>query len=224
VLEEFKVPAVFFIATNYVKENRSFWWDVLYRERAAKGASDGQIQQEAVSMKWMRTEQIEAALADRFGKDAFTPRCDIDRPFSPAELREFVKCPYVRLGNHTANHAILTNYDPQQIRAELQGAQDAIREMTGLTPISVAYPNGAHDDEVVAACREVGLKIGFTIRPHKVPLPVDKESPNLLRLGRFCPHGEAPIATQCRTYRSDLLVYGKLREAYLRVSRGQVNQ
>jgi hypothetical protein len=46
----------------------------------------------------------------------------------------------------------------------------------------------------------------------------------LMALGRFCPHGEAPMATQCRTYRSDLLVYGALREAYLRVRRGQVNQ
>jgi peptidoglycan/xylan/chitin deacetylase (PgdA/CDA1 family) len=224
ILEEYRVPAVFFIATNYVKENRCFWWDVLYRERATQGATDAQIHDEGIAMKSMTTEQIEASLAERFGADAFVPRGDIDRPFSPDELREFARCPYVRLGNHTANHAILTNYDSRQLRQQLKGAQDAIGEMTGFNPIAIAYPNGAHNDEVLAACREIGLKIGFTIRPHKIRLPVDQESPNLLRLGRFCPHGEAPMATQCRTYRSDLLVYGKLRDAYLRVSRGQVNQ
>jgi peptidoglycan/xylan/chitin deacetylase (PgdA/CDA1 family) len=224
ILQEFKVPAAFFISTNYVRQNRCFWWDVLYRERAAQGASTAQIYDEGIAMKSMTTEQIETALAERFGAEAFTPRGDIDRPFSPAELREFASCPYVRLGNHTANHGILTHYTPQQIRQHLQDAQDAIFEMAGCRPIAIAYPNGAHNDEVIAACREVGLKIGFTIRPHKTHLPMDEKSTNLLRLGRFCPHGEAPIATQCRTYRSDLLVYGKLRDAYLRVSRGQVNQ
>jgi peptidoglycan/xylan/chitin deacetylase (PgdA/CDA1 family) len=224
ILEEYRVPAVFFIATDYVRENRCFWWDVLYRERWAQGASDAQIRDEGTSMKRMTTEQIENELSRRFGAGALSPSGDIDRPFSPAELATFARCKYVHIGNHTANHAILTNYDSRQIRQQLQRAQDALAEMLGVLPIAIAYPNGAHNDAVQNACRDVGLKIGFTIRPHKSWLPLDQKSPNLLRLGRFCPHGDAPMAMQCRTYRSDLLVYGKLRDAYLRVRRGQVNQ
>jgi peptidoglycan/xylan/chitin deacetylase (PgdA/CDA1 family) len=224
ILEKFRVPGIFFIATDFVKQNRCFWWDVLYRERAAQGKSDAQIRDEATAMKSMTTDAIEAQIEMQFGANAFTPRGDIDRPFSPGELKEFAQCRYVHIGNHTAHHAILTNYSPQEVRRQLETAQEALVEMTGTRPISIAYPNGAHNDKVVAASREIGLKIGFTIRPHKCRLPLDHQSPNLLRLGRFCPHGGAPMPTQCRTYRSDVLVYGLLREAYLRVRRGQVNQ
>jgi peptidoglycan/xylan/chitin deacetylase (PgdA/CDA1 family) len=224
ILEEYGVPAVFFISTNHVRENRCFWWDVLYRERRAQGASDRQIYREAISVKSLRTEEIESRLAERFGPDALRPRGDVDRPFTPAELREFANCPYVHLGNHTANHAILTNYTPDEVRQQVRGAQEALREMTGTAPISIAYPNGAHDPQVVAICRELGLKVGFTIRPEKVPLPLPSESADLLRLGRFCPHADAPMESQCRTYRSDVLLYGLFRDGFLRLVRGKSGQ
>src|SRR4051812_36452709 len=78
VLEKFRVPATFFIATDYVKANKCFWWDVLYRGRAAEGASDAQIRDEGIAMKGMTTAQINAALVERFGADAFNPLGDID--------------------------------------------------------------------------------------------------------------------------------------------------
>ena len=123
VLEEFKVPALFFISTNHVRQNKCFWWDVYYRERLAQGASRRQIYRETVGLKGMRTEEIEAMLVARFGAGALTPRGDVDRPFTPAELRDFAACPYVHLGNHTANHAILTNYTPEEVREQVAGAQ-----------------------------------------------------------------------------------------------------
>ena len=62
------------------------------------------------------------------------------------------------------------------------------------------------------------------MRPEKRGLPVETDSPGLMRLGRFTPHGDAPIMKQCRTYRSDLLFYGKFRDGYLRLLRGKVAQ
>ena len=67
VLEELGVPAVFFISTDHVRENKCFWWDVLYRERAARGVPARRIYREAVSLKSLRTEEIEARLVDWFG-------------------------------------------------------------------------------------------------------------------------------------------------------------
>src|SRR3954463_8890020 len=120
VLEKFKVPAIFFISTDYVKKNRCFCRDVLYRRRTAEGATDVQIRREAIAMKSMKTAEINARLTEKFGAEAFDPICDIDRPFSPDELREFARCRYVHLGNHTADHAILTNYSPVEVRQELK--------------------------------------------------------------------------------------------------------
>ncbi len=224
VLKEFNVPALFFISTNHVQQNKGFWWDVLYRERAAAGVPHRKIYHEAISMKSLRTDQMEEKLKDLFGPDAFKPRGDIDRPFTPAELKEFASSPHVHLGNHTADHAILTNYSDEQVRAQIQGAQDALKEMTGITPTAIAYPNGAQNPRTVQICEEIGLKLGFTVRPEKQRLPVASTASAMLRLGRFTPHGEAPIVSQCLTYRSDLLFYGLFRDGYLRFHRGQVAQ
>ncbi len=220
VLEEFRVPAVFFVSTDHVAQAKGFWWDVLYRELSARGATPRAIYREGVGMKSKRTDQIEADLVSRFGPDALRPRGEIDRPFTPEELRTFAAHPYVHLGNHTANHAILTNYSAGEVRDQILGAQEALRAMTGVSPTVIAYPNGAHTRTILQTCDDLGLKVGFTTRPEKNALPLDARPPALLRLGRFVPHGDDPIESQCRTYRSDLLLYGKFRDGYLRFLRG----
>lgn len=219
VLEEYQVPALFFVSTDHVRQNKCFWWDVLYRERIAQGATSRQAYGEGVAMKSKTTEQIEAELLARFGPDAFVPRGSIDRPFTPEELREFAAHPFVHLGNHTANHAILTNYGPDQIRGQIRNAQDSLTEMTGKCPTTIAYPNGAHSSGVLETCEALGLKVGFTVKPKKTRLPLNGRPAEVLRLGRFAPHGDATIESQCRTYRSDLLLYGLFRAGYLKLQR-----
>jgi peptidoglycan/xylan/chitin deacetylase (PgdA/CDA1 family) len=220
VLEEFRAPAVFFISTDHVREGKSFWWDVLYRERVAQGASPRQVYREAVALKSLTTEAIEAELVRRFGPDALRARGDVDRPFTPDELRAFARHPLVRLGNHTANHAILTNYSADEARAQILRAQDALEAMTGTRPRTIAFPNGARSDAVLRACAELGLRAGFTIRPAKNALPA---APGLVQVDRFALHDELPVETQCRTCRSDVLLYGLLRAGYLRMARGWAN-
>lgn len=219
VLEEFGVPALFFISSNHVRDGKCFWWDVLYRERVAQRASQRQIYDDALRMKHLRTEEIERRLLEMFGPGALTPRCDIDRPFTPTELRTFAAHPLVHLGNHTANHAILTNYSAAEVRTQIADCQDTIEQFTGRRPSTIAYPNGAYDAGVLAACKEQGIRLGFTVRPHKCRGTARASADELLTLGRFVPHAEAPIVSQCRTYRSDVLVYGALRSGYLRLTR-----
>jgi peptidoglycan/xylan/chitin deacetylase (PgdA/CDA1 family) len=219
VLREYGVPALFFISTDHVLENKCFWWDVLYRERLTRGATPAQVYREGVALKSQTTEQIEHALSAEFGADAFRPIGDIDRPFAPVELGAFASEPNVYLGNHTANHAILTNYSPDEIRDQITRAQVSLLAMTGVRPTAIAYPNGARSRLIDRTCEEVGLTLGFTIRPTKNRLPTQADS-TALRLGRFTLTGDAPIESQCRTYRSDLRLYGVCREAYLRLARG----
>ncbi|MBV8382850.1 MAG: polysaccharide deacetylase family protein [Planctomycetaceae bacterium] len=221
VLQGYRIPAVFFISTEHVREGKCFWWDVLYRERLARGATPAQISREGLGLKSRTTEWIEAELKARFGADAFRPRGDIDRPFTPAELRELARLPHVHLGNHTANHAILTNYPPDEIRSQILRAQEALTAMTGVCPKMIAYPNGARSEQIERICGELGLKVGFTVRPAKNALPIARHPPALLRLGRFALDGEIPIEAQCRMYRSDLLLYGLLRDGYRRMAHGR---
>src|SRR5215207_9498293 len=60
VLEEFDAPAVFFISTEHVRLGKCFWWDVLHRERTARGASPDDLERERRELKGLTTEAIEA--------------------------------------------------------------------------------------------------------------------------------------------------------------------
>ena len=217
ILEEFSVPAVFFISADHVRLNKCFWWDVLYRERLARGTPARAVQLEGQALKLLPTEQIERKLRDWFGDHCLTPRGDVDRPFTAAELKQFAKHPRVRIGNHTANHAILTNYPAGEAREQVLRAQRWLEETTGVAPLSIAYPNGDHSEPVLRVCREAGLKLGFTVRPHKTPVPLGAEPERLLRLGRFTPHAQSPLEAQCRAYRSDLQLYNTFRTGYLKL-------
>lgn len=219
VLERYGVPALFFISTNHVRQNKCFWWDALYRELTTRGQPPHRVHDEIVSVKAKRTEEVEAELKSRFGPDVLTPRGEVDRPFTPAELREFAGHPRVHLGNHTADHAILTNYTSEEIGRQIRQAQADLREMTGVESVAIAYPNGAYNDAALAASREAGIQLGFTVRQHKARLPLPRERDALLQLGRFIPHADDPMPTQCRTYRSDVSLYAWFRDCYLTLTK-----
>jgi peptidoglycan/xylan/chitin deacetylase (PgdA/CDA1 family) len=122
-LEEFNVPAVFFISSNHVKYNKSFWWDVVYREGKQRQLSGVEIGRTIGGYKKLKTEDVERDLKKKYGAHALRPMTDMDRPFTPSELRAFSNHPLVSLGNHTKDHAILPNYSEAEIRRQICDAQ-----------------------------------------------------------------------------------------------------
>lgn len=164
VLEEFAVPATFYISTNHVEEQRAFWWDVLYREGRKRGSTATLLRKQRGFLKGLRADQIEAHLIRWFGPRALRPVGDGDRPFTADELADFARSPSVLLGNHTSDHAVLTNYDASGIREQVLGAQRCLARITGTTPRSIAYPNGGYDAAVLQAIHGTGLELGLTLR------------------------------------------------------------
>jgi peptidoglycan/xylan/chitin deacetylase (PgdA/CDA1 family) len=164
VLEEFRVPATFFISTRHVEEQRAFWWDVLYREGLRRGVTTATMRRQRGTLKGLRADQLESWMVRQFGAGALTPVSDCDRPFTSEELTAFAGSRYVCLGNHTSDHAILINYDPQGARDQIAGAQRFLTRISGTTPTSIAYPNGSYNAAVLQSARDVGLEFGLTTR------------------------------------------------------------
>jgi len=216
VLKEYKVPAVFFISANHVKNYKCFWWDVLYRERIRLGFSVKRIFQEMEYLKSKTSGEIEKYIIDAFGENAFNPISDIDRPFTSSELKNFSKEKYVFLGNHTSDHAILTNYHPDEIKSQILNAQDIIYDITGINSEVIAYPGGKYSEDVIRVSKEVGLKLGFTINHEKNYLPIDLEGDSSMCLGRFSLCGNSTFMSQCEVARSDIVVYNMIRTVLLR--------
>lgn len=216
VLQKYDIPAVFFISTNHVTHNKSFWWDVVYRERKKAGRSTKEIVREQNELKTKTAEAIEEYLQRTFGEQALEPQGDIDRPFTPRELREFSKESNVFLGNHTSDHAILTNYDPDAIKSQIRAAQDTLRSITGMTPLAISYPNGNYSDRIIKISREAGIELGITIGCRKNYLPFTDKNVDRMRLNRFDITGSDNILAQCELFRSDVLLYPLILNALKR--------
>jgi len=210
ILKKYQIPATFFISTNHVINNKCFWWDVLYREQIKSGISLTNIQGDRVKLKSKTSEEIEKNIKHLYGEESFNPISDIDRPFTPAELKIFSKEKFVFLGNHTSSHAILTNYYSNEIKTQILSAQNTIEDITGITPITISYPDGSYTKEIIKISKEIGLKLGITVDHKKNTLPIDYQGDERMRLGRFLVEGRNNIDMQCGLLRSDIVLYHRI--------------
>jgi peptidoglycan/xylan/chitin deacetylase (PgdA/CDA1 family) len=182
-LREYGVPATIFVSTAHVAEGKRFWWDTIYAERRRRGASADAIDREIESLKIRTFSAIEAYLEREFGRRSSVPRGDLDRPLTPHELKALALDELVTIGNHTMDHAILTTLDPDEIRDQIVGAQNYLRDLIGTDVRTIVWPNGRYNATVLQITREAGLTCGFSgiRRKEAVPVPRDR----LLELGRF---------------------------------------
>jgi peptidoglycan/xylan/chitin deacetylase (PgdA/CDA1 family) len=155
-------------------------------------------------LKRLRTCDAEEQVIAEFGRAAFQTVSDIDRPFTAAELAILARHPLVHIGNHTADHAILTNYSPAEVREQILGAQEALQEMTGRVPAILAYPNGNVSRPVLQGVYEAGLRIGVTVRAGRNTIPSTRSRTRALLLKRYTLWGTRDLAAQCRIARSPL--------------------
>jgi len=220
LLEAFRVPAVLFVSTDHVMQGKAFWWDVVERKARISGTPRKQVQQLVERLKRLKTKEAEALVQAQFGADALRPVNDVDRPLTPSELRELANHPLISLGNHTTDHAILTNYSPTEVRTQIQGAQDAILAMTGKLPEMIAYPNGDETPAIVDAARSAGIAFGLGVHPGRNRLPLEPGSQDAMTLKRFTLTGDCAIEAQCRVSRSLFSLYRVGRSVKRKVNSG----
>lgn len=183
ILNKYKIPAIFFLSTNHIVENKSFWWDIIYRNRIKSGSSLQSIRVEQASLKGFKHDYIEDYLIKHFGKKSFIPWSEIDRPFTQQEIIDLSSHPYVTFGNHTHNHSILTNNNKEEIINELKVSNKILYELTGKTPKSIAFPNGNYNQLVLETTQEIGFKYAFTTEKGRNILPLEDQ--HFMRLKRF---------------------------------------
>ena len=183
VLNKYNIPSVFFITANNVITNRSFWWDIIYKYRFKQGVSELKIQNEQELLKHLKYEEIDKYILENFGSDSFKPWSDADRPLTEKEVRLLANSPYAVIGNHTYNHAILPNYNKEEITDEISRSNTFLKNLTGITPTSIAFPNGNFNKICLDVAEEIGFRVAFNAVPKKNNLPVDNH--RLIFLNRF---------------------------------------
>ena len=213
VLEKYKVKSTFMISTNHVKENKAYWWDVVYREMAKnpKKYSIQHINKSILELHTITWRQQEDFIIEHFGLDALIPKNDFDRPMNISELKLFAKHPYVTLGNHTHNHLNLTLYNKNEVIESITTAEDFLKTVTKQKISSISYPYGYYTSETVDIMKELQYKIGVTINMGKNHFSELEEENSLLTLKRNEITGYMDIIQQCRSFHTDFSLYSSIK-------------
>jgi peptidoglycan/xylan/chitin deacetylase (PgdA/CDA1 family) len=183
ITHKYKIPAIYFISTRNIIENKSYWWDIVYKYRHKQGNSHKAIGKEQSFLKGFKHSEIEKYIIENFGIKSFEPWSDIDRPFSPDEVKYLSESPFSTIGNHTHNHAILTNYEEEGIKEDIMDSNKILFELTGKLPKDIAFPNGNYNKLILELTESLGFRFAFTTEPGKNLHRVDYE--NLTCLNRF---------------------------------------
>ncbi|MDP4283510.1 MAG: polysaccharide deacetylase family protein [Bacteroidota bacterium] len=185
VLNKYNIPATFFVTTKNIFENKSFWWDIIYKFRMQNNTSLRKIRKEQEYLKKFKHEHIEKYIETHFGTKATKPWSDIDRPLNPVELKQISEHPLIAVGNHTHNHSILTNHNDEELKKEFEKSNKLLFDLTGLAPISIAYPNGNFNKSILKITEKSGFQFAFTTQNGINILPtIDNK---IISLKRFMP-------------------------------------
>jgi peptidoglycan/xylan/chitin deacetylase (PgdA/CDA1 family)/GT2 family glycosyltransferase len=67
----------------------------------------------------------------------------------------------IEFGSHSRSHPDLTALSPERLEAEIAGSAEDLERITGVRPVSFAYPHGCYD-ETVSDCTNSAFDLAFT--------------------------------------------------------------
>ena len=198
ILEECGVPAVLFIATDYIGTERCFWQETLARYLAVAASVPDRstplftelgiahvlklppaqarpaIRALIDALKSQPQAQIDALLARVHGLiqewQLELPQNHPDRFLTWPQVKQLADSGVVTIASHCCSHTPLTKLDADAVREELQRSRRIIQERIGVDTRDMAYPNGDHDVNIAAAVRDSGYRTAFTTdRGHVAP-------------------------------------------------------
>lgn len=200
VLQRFGLPAVLFLATDYIGSDLAFEW-----ERAAhcfahstKYAADlpllGQqswttaAKKLTVMQRWYRFIQVQpeparleamrrlpTALGVMLDQHKFRHIC-----LDWGQVRQLCESG-LDLGSHTQSHSLLDRLDPDRVRTELNGSRAKIQEATGQPVRVFSYPNGVQTVATQDLVREAGYEAAFATSSGTSRLVILPEHPLCIR-------------------------------------------
>ncbi len=188
IMDRHGLRGTFFVPTDFLN-GKPLWWDraaVAFRTLGRDALADRLPEATPVNdlESWLgylkrcpparRAEQIDLAC---HGLELNLP-ADVFGPMSIDQLRQLDARGH-EIAGHSVTHPILPQLDDESLRHELVDSRRQLEDWLGHAVTGMSYPNGDHDDRVVAAAREAGYTWACNTR--RGPCPPDADP---LRLNR----------------------------------------
>lgn len=203
VLQAHQLPAIIFLATDYIGQRRPFFWDLIAycffhtnRDHADLPLVGWRQWHDAASRtvvmdnwlaglkklpdddKWAAVHQLPQRLDVAVPDDAFAGMC-----MTWDQVRTMV-ANGIEMGAHTQSHPILTRVPLERARAEVAGSKARIEAEINQPVTSFAYPNGLPSDfnpALQAMLPDLGLSAAFTLESGPTRLSTARRSPMTIR-------------------------------------------
>lgn len=187
VLRKRGIPAIVFVATDHIGNNRPFVWDfvaycfqtttctnanipflgetILETTASRNAAAEAWVvrsKTRPASEQWPAAEALRKSLSVEVADSTF---CGLYLSWD--DVRSLA-AEGVEFGGHTRTHPILSKTSPAHARAEITGCYERLEAELGKPPIAFAYPNGSASDfgrEHQRAVSDSGFSMAFSLSP-----------------------------------------------------------
>ncbi len=189
ILKGLDIPATFFISTDYIGKEKTFWYDwlayiVLHVPSctlrlnevfARKINGDIKSRRSALSaiLEYLKhipdSKRIKIIhrLNEEYGHYYAGNDLALSKPMTWEQVREMSDAG-MEFGSHTVTHPILAHLSDSEVMMELSVSKEIIERETGRAVEAVAYPVGgkfAFNERVLFMAEQAGYKIGVSFVP-----------------------------------------------------------
>ena len=185
ILKKYSIPAVIFLATDFIGSNEPIWFDwlaALVFSSKAKIIKVNKLDVEYVRGNKLQNRKILTDLIVRIRKEENSSRLEIieqlkndysnqlsvdyseSRGLTWDQITE-MNDSGITFGSHTVTHPILSRLNNEELVIELTKSKKIIEEKLDIIVNSIAYPTGMADsisDGVVYHAQHIGYKIGYS--------------------------------------------------------------
>jgi len=179
VMDALGLRATFFVVAGLIGTDSELWYDVAARRWSAASGADlaeavracGQLPDwtdvKPPMDRWMSLlKRISPGDRARVVDALREPGCEhsrrrFDRLMSPDDLRALHSKGHV-IGSHTMTHPLLPQLDRANMEHELVRSKELLQGWLQSEVTSFCYPNGDHDNDVVAAVHAAGYLTACT--------------------------------------------------------------
>lgn len=172
ILEEFEVPATFFITSGYLDSNKEFWWD--YLEGIAllsryDTAEQVKLHGMLKGMAPLEREQHIKHLCDLSG---YSKKCrESHRPLAKSELQCLAASNWADIGAHGVSHTAFSSLSNTAQLDEMRSSRECLQLLLQKEIDLFSYPFGGKNDftaDSVLCCKEAGFSSAYLNIPGQV--------------------------------------------------------
>ena len=147
IVKKYKIPVTIFLIYDYIKSEKSFWWNL-------KDFTPAELK----NMKAIPNDERLSMVNVNLDSDFNTINRD---SLNIKEIKEMI--PFFDFQSHTLSHPILTNCDSSTVEHEIVSSKKNLESLLGKKIDHFAYPNGDYNSNIIGQLKKAKYKSAVTV-------------------------------------------------------------